>query len=115
MECAVQCVAHRFLKRKVVVSTQEQKLWHEKYALAHACIQLYIAEIMHGMHSGSVPTSMLAVFKLVKTLISANMYGMRSTCACTSISETESSSKHTRTKLCIKKYALAHVYITVCC
>ena len=34
---------------------------------------------MHEMYSGSVPISMLAAFKLVKTLISANMHGMRST------------------------------------
>ena len=34
---------------------------------------------MHGMHSGSVPTLVLALLKLVKVLISANMYGMRST------------------------------------
>ena len=69
---------------------------------------------MHGMHFGSVPTSMLAVFKLVNTLISAIMYGMR-TCVVSSISETESSSKHTRTKLWHEDYALAHIYITVCC
>ena len=43
-------------------------------------IQLYVAENMHELLSGSVPTSMLAVIKLVKTLISANMYGMRYTC-----------------------------------
>ena len=32
---------------------------------------------MHGMDSGSVPTLMLALFKIVKELISANM---RSSC-----------------------------------
>ena len=42
-------------------------------------MQLYFAKIMHRMHSGSVPTFMLAVFKLVKTLISANLYKNRST------------------------------------
>ena len=36
--------------------------------------------ITDGMHYGSVPTLMLAVFKLVKTLITANLCGMRSTC-----------------------------------
>ena len=30
------------------------------------------------MHAGRDPTSMLAAFKLVKTLLSANMYGMLS-------------------------------------
>ena len=39
----------------------------------------YVAEIMHEMHSGSVPTIMLAVLKLVKVLIFVNMYGMGST------------------------------------
>ena len=41
---------------------------------------MYVAEIVHAMNSGIVTTEMLAVFKLVKALISANMYGMRSTC-----------------------------------
>ena len=44
-------------------------------------IQLYVAKIMHGMHSRSVPTSMLAVLKLVKTLIAANVNRKRSPCA----------------------------------
>ena len=35
---------------------------------------------MHEMHSGSGATSMLAVSKLVKTLVSVNMYGMHCTC-----------------------------------
>ena len=34
---------------------------------------------MHKMRSGSVLTTMLAVLKLVKILISVKMYGMRST------------------------------------
>ena len=34
---------------------------------------------MHGMQYGSVPTSMLVVFRLLNTLISVNMYGMHST------------------------------------
>ena len=34
---------------------------------------------MYEVHSGGVPTLMLVVFKIVKVLISANMYGMRST------------------------------------
>ena len=68
---------------------------------------------MHGMHSGSVPTSMLAVFKLVKTLIICKHVWNALYMCCTSISETESSSKHTRAKLWHKKYALAHVHITV--
>ena len=53
---------------------------------------------MHSVHSGSVPISMLAVFKLVRVLMSANMYGIRSTYY-KLISETESSRKHTITKL----------------
>ena len=40
---------------------------------------MHVAKIMHGMLSGSVPTKVLAVFKLVKALTSANTYGMRST------------------------------------
>ena len=36
---------------------------------------------MHGKHPGGVPTSILAVFKLVKTLISEKIYGLCSTCA----------------------------------
>ena len=39
-------------------------------------ILLYVAEMMHGMHSSIDHTLMLAVFKLVKALISANVYGM---------------------------------------
>ena len=35
---------------------------------------------MHGMHSRSILTSMLAVVKLVKILISGNMYSKGSTC-----------------------------------
>ena len=35
--------------------------------------------MMRGLHSGGVPRLMLAVFTLVKVLISANMFGMRST------------------------------------
>ena len=53
---------------------------------------------MHGMNSGSVPTSMLAVFKPVRTLISANMNGMCSTSVVHRFLEKEGS-KHTRTKL----------------
>ena len=41
-------------------------------------IYLYVAKIMYGMHSGGVPTLMLAVFKLVKMLISKNLYKNRS-------------------------------------
>ena len=52
------------------------KLMRRKYALAH----VYITEGMHEMHSSSVPTSMLAVIKLVRTLISANMCRMHSLC-----------------------------------
>ena len=58
------CVVHQFLKQKVVVSTQERsfgiKVMHE-----HMFVLLYIAEIIHLMHSGNVPTSILAVFELV--------------------------------------------------
>ena len=32
--------------------------------------------MMCGVHSGSVRTSLLAVFKLLSGLIAANMYGM---------------------------------------
>ena len=35
---------------------------------------------MHEMHSGSGVTSMLADSKLVRTLVSVNMYGMHCTC-----------------------------------
>ena len=69
-----------FSKRKIVPSEQEQS-FGIKSMHYHTSLQLYVAEIMHRMQSGSVPTSMLAVFKLVKPLITANMYGMR----CTSV------------------------------
>ena len=38
---------------------------------------MYFADIMDSVR---VPTSISALFKLVKTLISANMHGMCSTC-----------------------------------
>ena len=79
-------------------------------------IQLYGAEIMHGIHSGRVPTSMLAVFKLVKTLISVKHIWNALYMYCTSISQTETSSaEHTKTSFLHEKYALLHLYITVCC
>ena len=105
------CVVHRFLKQKIVVSTQE-KSFGMKCMHQHTSIQQYVAEIMHRMQSGSVPTSMLAVFKLVKTLISANMYGMYGTCV---VHRFHKTGKCTRTKLWDEKYALGHVYINVCC
>ena len=46
----------------------------------HMFIQQYVAKHLDAMHSGSVVSLMLAVFKLAKTLISANMYGMQSSC-----------------------------------
>ena len=70
---------------------------------------------MHGMHCGSVPTSILAVFKLVKTLITANMYGMRSTSVVHRFVKRKVVVKHAKNKSLHEKYALAHVYITVCC
>ena len=69
---------------------------------------------MHKMHSGSVPTTMLAVLKLVKVLISANMYGMHST----SVVHQPVKPKvvvSTTPKLWHEVYALANVYVTVCC
>ena len=49
------------------------------YEKTEICRCNYVAEIIHELHSGSVPTTMLAIFKLVRVLISANMYGFRST------------------------------------
>ena len=71
-------------------------------------ISLYVAEIMHGVHSGSVPTLMLAVFKHVKTLIFSNIHRVHSTCVVYRILK-QNSGNHT-TKLC--NDALAHVYVT---
>ena len=72
------CVLYQFLIQKVVVSTQERS-FGIKSMLSHMFIQLRVAEMVHGMHCGSVPTPMLAVFNLVKTVISANMYVMHPT------------------------------------
>ena len=63
----------------------------------------------------SVPTSMLAVFQLVKTLISANMYKMRSTCVVHRFLKRKVVVNHKERSFCTKEYALAHVYITACC
>ena len=38
--------------------------------------QLHVAEIMHGIHSGGVPTSILAVFKIKKTVLAGNIYAL---------------------------------------
>ena len=70
---------------------------------------------MHRMHSGSVPTTMLAVLKLVKILISANMYGMHSTSVVHQSVKPKVVVIHATMKLWYELYALAHVYITVCC
>ena len=70
---------------------------------------------MHGMNSDSVPTSILAVFKLVETLISANMYEMRSRSVVHRFLKRKMVVKHTKTKALHEKNALAHVHITVCC
>ena len=66
------------------------------------------------MHFGSVPTSMLAVFELVKALISENMYGMRSTYVV---------HRFLKQKVVVRiqkrssgrKSVHEHVYITICC
>ena len=57
---------------QTVISTQEQS-----FGIALARLYNCFAEIMHGMHSGSAATLMLGLFKLVKALVSANMYRMR--------------------------------------
>ena len=62
---------------KVVVSTK-QRSFAMKYMHYHLFMYLYVAKIMHGMHSGSVSTLMLTVLKFAKTLISANLYKNRS-------------------------------------
>ena len=66
------------------------------------------------MHSGNVPTSMLAVFKLLKTLISANMYGMHLHVVHRFL-KWKVVAKHTKAQFSRESNALAHVYITVCC
>ena len=76
---------------------------------------MYVAEIMHAMHSGSVLTSMAAVLKLFKRLISANMHGMCATCVVHRHLKRKVAVKNTKTKLLLKKYAFAHVYTTVRC
>ena len=68
------CVVHRSLKWKIHLRRKKRS-----FGIKVCMSTLYVAEIMHRMHCGSVPTSMLALFKLVKTLISANMHGIRCT------------------------------------
>ena len=60
-------------------------------------ISLYVAKIMHGMQYCSVPTSMLVVFKLVKTLISVKMYGLHSTSVVHRFVKRKLVAKHTKT------------------
>ena len=67
------------------------------------------------MKSGSVPTLMLEVFKLVKILIPANMYGMCSTGIVHQLLKRKVVVKHTNTKFLLEKYALTQLNITVCC
>ena len=69
---------------------------------------------MHGMHSGSVPTLMLAIFKLVKAIIPENMNGMRSTCVAHRFLNLKVVVT-TQEQIWHEMYALAHVYLTVCC
>ena len=47
-----------------------------KAMLKNVFLQLLFAEIMNAVNSGSVPTSILVVFK---TLVAAHMYAMHST------------------------------------
>ena len=66
------------MKQKIVVKHLKTKFWQEKYALGSVSI-IVDAEVMHTMDSGSVCTLNLAGFKLPKSLLAANMYGMQPT------------------------------------
>ena len=72
-------------------------------------------EIMYGMHSGSIHTSMLVIFNLVRKLISVYMYGMRSRGVIHRHLKQKVVVKHTKMKILHYKYALTHVYLTVRC
>ena len=65
-----------FLKRKVVVRTQE--LCFGIKVCITTCLYNCMLLKLCMVHSGSVATRMLAVFKLVKTLSSADTHGMQS-------------------------------------
>ena len=70
---------------------------------------------MYGMRSGTGPTYMLAVLKFVKTLISANVHEMHSTSVIDQFLKRTVVIMHTKTKFLHDSYALAYVYINVCC
>ena len=70
---------------------------------------------MHLMHSGGVHTLMLAVFNLVKMLISTNMYSNRSTSVAHQPMNEKVLVSVQETKLWHEVYALAHAFVTVSC
>ena len=76
-------------------------------------IYMYVVEMTHGMHSCSVPTSTLVVFKPLNILMSANMCGIRSTGVVHRFLKWKVVVKHTKHFL-QENYALAPVYIIVC-
>ena len=65
-------------------------------------IQLYFAEIMHGMHSDGVPTLMVAVLKTLETMITANMYGLHSTSIAHRFRKLQVVVKHKKQSFCMK-------------
>ena len=72
------CVVHRFLKRKVVVK-HKHNFFGMKVRLTHVYMTVCVAKMMHGMHCSSPFTSMVAIFKPLKT-ISSNVHRMLSIC-----------------------------------